>query len=79
MASTTQFQVTKSDGEDDGNAEGCNAGSIRTKAEIKSKLNQKISNLKDMRKHGNSNNITIVRSNNVLQALDLPSIINLNP
>ena len=32
-----------------------------------------------MRKHGNSNNKTIVRSNNVLQALDLPSIINLNP
>ena len=35
--------------------------------------------LKNIRKYGNNNNITIVRSNNVIQALDLPVVVNLNP
>ena len=43
------------------------------------KLINKISNLKNIRKYGKSNNITVVRSNNVIEAFSLPTVINLNP
>ena len=43
------------------------------------KLMNKISNLKNIRKYGKSNNITVVRSNNVIEAFSLPTVINLNP
>ena len=42
-------------------------------------MRNKIEKLKNSRKSRPSNNITIVRSNKLLHALDLPTIINLNP
>ena len=42
-------------------------------------MKQKISELKNIRQFGQTNNITIVRSNKLVHALDLPSVLNLNP
>ena len=42
-------------------------------------MNRKILNLKDIRKYGKSNNITVLRSNKIIEALELPVVVNLNP
>ena len=42
-------------------------------------MKQKMSELKNVRQFGLKHNITIVRSNKLVHALDLPSIFNLNP
>ena len=73
------IQASKSNGANGGNAKGCDDRSIKTKIENELKLSQDIISLKHKRKYGNTNNITTVRSNNVLQALDLPTVVNFNP
>ena len=40
---------------------------------------KKVYNIKNKRVLGKSNNITVIRSNTVLQALELPTVVNLNP
>ena len=74
-------QASRSDGESYPDAEHSYDGSIRTEkaAQLSFKLKHKLASFKDIRKNKHSNNKTIVRSNKVIEAMDLPTIINLNP
>ena len=84
MAKSLCDQATRSNGENAGNDDNSNGRSIpaqETASDHRNQLNlnEFISNNKDSWKHSKSNNITIVRSNKLVHALDLPTILNLNP
>ena len=82
MEAPSAVSTSRSDEQNDGNFNKCDARSVpaeASNARNKSKLKEKIHVLKYRRKYGVTNNITIVRSNNVLQALDLPTVADLNP
>ena len=84
MGSSSSVQASIPDGKYFGNANDSYDRGIQIKesndwSTAKHKLARKLHILKDKRKYTSTNNITIKRSNNVLQALDLPTIVNLNP
>ena len=84
MGSSSSVQASIPDGKHFGNANDSYDRGIQIKesndwSTAKHKLARKLNILKDKRKYTSTNNITIKRSNNVLQALDLPTIVNLNP
>ena len=84
MERPTKLGASKSDATIDGNAQVSDIRSVPNEEKIDYKkcnigIKQKISSLKDIRINGPKNNITVVRSNKLVHALDLPIIINLNP
>ena len=84
MAGSSKREATGSNGENAKNVINSDDGSISTEKTVSNQRNthnlkEKLSNHKDNRKYGSNNNITIVRSNKLLQALQLPKVTNLNP
>ena len=85
MENPASFSTSRDDEKDDGNVHLGNGRDVRDEAadkytETRNKLKKKIVSLKNTRKfRPNNNNITVVRSNKLLHALDLPIAVNLNP
>ena len=82
MAAHPLLQASRPVNSDDGYDNQHNEGGQSAERNIsanRQKIVNKISNMKNIRKNGKLNNITVTKSNNVIQALNLPTVINLNP
>ena len=75
MDTSTYLQTSRSNEHYDENVDKGDIRSISNKAANAFKVGRS----KDNTKYSKNNNIPVVRSNKILQALDLPTIINLNP
>ena len=78
LARSPYDKATGSNGKKAGNDDNSNDRSSRAK-EIASSHGIQLNLNKDRQKNGQNNNITIVRSNKLIHALDLPTVLNLNP
>ena len=85
MGNSASLPTSRHNEKDDANAytsnERCDSVEIASPNEqARNKLDQKLLELKNTRKFGpNNNNITVKRSNKIVHALNLPTVINLNP
>ena len=84
MGNFASLPASRYNEKDDANAytsneRGDSVKAAGTNEQVRDKLKRKIFDLQNSRKYGPNNNTTVKRSNKILHALDLPTVINLNP
>ena len=84
MGNFASLPASRYNEKDDANAyksneRGDSVKAAGTNEQVRDKLKRKIFDLQHSRKYGPNNNTTVKRSNKILHALGLPTVINLNP